>query len=102
MTGLFAMVAVVDNLNSSAAYSISNNTGSEGSQEVEYANGTYGYENGSYGYFNNGIYGFIPDTYESDPCPGFTSCDAKHTLLGKVTHVGVVEAIGCAFGFVAL
>ena len=95
------MIAVIDNVRYKGG-NLSESGSGETTQEVEYANGTYGYETGHYGYFNNGSYGFIPDGYQSNSCPNFPSCEVEQILVKKITYVGVIEAVGCGFAIVAL
>ncbi|KAL9117056.1 MAG: hypothetical protein Q9187_006411 [Circinaria calcarea] len=97
VTGLLATVAAVRNLNS-----ISNESNNQSSKPVKNPDGTYSYIYGEYGYFQNGTYGFVPDGTPGARCPDFSSCAARAVATSSIHHLGMVEAVGSGFTFLAV
>ena len=96
ITGLLATVAALRNLNW-----ISNKSNNPSRRPVKNPDGTYSYIYGEYGYFQNGTYGFVPDGTPGG-CPDFSSCAARAVATSSIHHLGVVEAVGCGFTFLAV
>jgi len=101
VTSLFAIIAVIeevqwtaDNYDSSEVNSLN---------YIQLPNGTYGYIDGHYAEAPNGTEYFVTGN-SSDPiaCGGYDSCAEQYQVVNAHHRLGIVEAIGVAFGFAVL
>ena len=101
VAGLFAVISVIQEIQWTPDDSYYTDVNSL--EYIQLPNGTYGYVDGHYVEAPNGTEYFVTgNSSDSVQCGGYDSCAEEYRIMNSHYTLGIVEAVGVAFGFAVL